>query len=128
MALPTGLLEIGLPGDTTLTVRQGDSWRQSFTINLNGSPADLSVAVTASLKIRSTLGGSVVATPTCSIPVGTDGVVLAVMTPATTAALTVSGSERVRLLGYWDLNLTDGTNTITVIGGTVNLYIEVTTA
>ena len=127
MALPSGLLEIGLPGDATLTVRQGDSFRQLITVNINGVPADLSVGVTASLKIKDTIGGSVLATPTCSIPVGTDGTVLAVMTPATTAALTATGTPRVRALGFWDLNLTDGTDTITVVGGAVNLYMEVTT-
>lgn len=126
MALPSGLLEIGLPGDATLTIRQGDSFRQLITVNVNGSPADLSVGVTATLKIRDTIGGSVLATCTCTIPIGTDGTVLAVLTPVTTAALTVSGTTRVRQLGVWDLDLTDGTDVITCVGGTVQLYMQVT--
>lgn len=126
MALPSGLLEIGMPGDASLTIRQGDTFRQPIVININGVPADLSVGVTASLKIKSAIGGSTLATCTCTIPIGTDGTVIATLTPAQTAALTASGTTRVRGLGVWDLNLTDGTDVATCIGGAVNLYMEVT--
>jgi hypothetical protein len=126
MALPSGLLEIGLPGDATLTIRQGDTWRQRITVKSGGAAADLSVGVTATLKIKSTFGGTLLETAACTIPVGTDGVVIAALTPAETAVLTVTGTTRVRLLGVWDLNLTDGTDVVTVIGGNVNLYMQVT--
>jgi hypothetical protein len=126
MALPSALLGIGLPGDATLTIRQGDTWQTIITINVNGIAADLSSSVTATLKIKDTYGGTLLATATCTIPVGTDGKVHCSLTPAQTAALTATGSQRVRALGVWDLNLTDGTNTVTPVGGAVNLYIEVT--
>jgi hypothetical protein len=124
MALPSGLLEIGLPGDATVTIRQGDTWRQKITVKQSGVAADLSVGVTATLKIKDTYGGTLLETAACTIPVGTDGVVLAALTPAETAVLTIAGTTRLRALGLWDLNLTDGTNTVTVIGGAVNLYMQ----
>jgi hypothetical protein len=126
VALPSGLLEIGLPGDATLTIRQGDTWRQRIVVKQGGVAANLSSGVTASLKIKTTFGGSVLETATCTIPVGTDGAVIAALTPAETAALTVTGTTRVRELGLWDLNLTDGTDTVTVIGGVINLYMQIT--
>jgi hypothetical protein len=126
MALPTGLLEIGLPGDASLTIRQGDTWRQRITVKSGGIAADLSVGVTATLKIKDTFGGTLLETAACTIPVGTDGVVIASLTPAETAVLTVTGTTRVRALGVWDLNLSDGTNVVTVVGGAVNLYMQVT--
>jgi hypothetical protein len=126
MALPSGVYEIGLPGDASLYIRQGDSWRTVFTITVNGVAADLSSGVTATLLIKDAIGGSLVATATCTIPVGTDGKVLATMTPATTAAIATVGTTRLRLLGVWDLNLTDTTNTATPVGGDAWLYQEVT--
>jgi hypothetical protein len=126
MALPSGLLEIGMPGDASLTIRQGNTWRQRITVRVGGVAADLSVGVTASLKIKDAFGGTLLETAACTIPVGTDGVVIAALTPAETAALTVTGTTRVRALGVWDLNLTDGTDVATVIGGAVNLYMQVT--
>lgn len=126
MALPSGLLEIGMPGDASLTIRQGDTWRQRITVKVGGVDADLSVGVTASLKIKDTFGGTLLETATCTIPIGTDGAVIASLTPAETAALTVSGTTRVRALGSYDLNLTDGTDVVTVVGGAVNLYMQIT--
>jgi hypothetical protein len=126
MALPSGVYEIGLPGDAPIYIRQGDSFRTVFTIMVNSVAADLSVGVTATLLIKDTIGGSLVATGTCTIPVGTDGKVLVTMTPATTAAIATVGTTRLRLLGYYDLNLTDSTNTATPVGGEAWLYQEVT--
>jgi len=126
MALPSGLLEIGLPGDGTLTIRQGDTWRQKITVKQGGVVVDLSSGVTATLKIKDAIGGTLLLTATCTIPIGTDGAIYAALTPAQTAAVTVAGTTRVRTLGVWDLNLTDGTNTVSPIGGAVNLWLEVT--
>ena len=126
MALPSGLLEIGLPGDASLTIRQGDTWRQRITVKSGGVAADLSVGVSASLKIKDAFGGTLLETATCTIPIGTDGAVIASLTPAETAVLTVSGTTRVRALGSYDLNLTDGTDVVTVVGGAVNLYMQIT--
>jgi hypothetical protein len=125
MALPAGTYQIGLPGDATLTIRQGDTWSVVFTITSNGVAVDLSSGVTASLKIKSTYGGTLLETATCSTPTA-GGVITASLTPAETAALTATGDQRIRPLGVWDLNLTDGTNTATVVGGAVNLYMQVT--
>lgn len=125
MALPAGTYQIGLPGDATLTIRQGDTWSVVFTILVNGVAADLSSGVTASLKFKSTYGGTLLETAACSTP-SASGVITASLTPAETAALTATGDQRIRPLGVWDLNLTDGTNTATVVGGAVNLYMQVT--
>lgn len=126
MALPSGLLEISLPGDATLTIRQGSTWRQPLRIKSGGAPADLSVGVTASLKVKNTWGGSLLETAVCTIPIGTDGVVICSLTPAETAALTVAGTTRIRQLGLWDLFLTDGADSTTVVGGIMNLYMRIT--
>lgn len=128
MAIPTALLRIGRPGNAPIVVRQGDTYQQPFTLTLNGVAVDIS-GLTAAMKIRATITGAVLATPTCTIPTGTDGLILAAMTPAVTAALSVAGAaatEREPQLGYYDVDLTDGTDRVTVVGGTVSLWREVT--
>lgn len=130
MPLPTALLQISAPGSANLTIRQGDTWQQVFTISVSGVVQDIT-GFTAALKIRDYYGSNtVLATATCTIPVGTDGKIYAALTPATTAALvptdTPQNSQRVAFLGYYDLDLTDGTDRVTLVAGTVSLSREVT--
>lgn len=130
MPLPASLLQITAPASADLLVRQGDTWQQVFEVKVNGVVIDLS-GFTAAMKIRDYYGSStVVATPTVTIPVGTDGKIWAAMTPATTAALaaigTPSTTQRVALMGYYDLDITDATDKVTLICGAVNLSREIT--
>lgn len=130
MPLPTALLQIDAPGVANLTIRQGDTWQQVFTISVGGVVQDLS-GFTAALKVRDYYGSATtLATATCTIPVGTDGKIYAALTPATTAALTATGtaqnSQRVAFLGYYDLDLTDGVDRVTLVVGSVGLSREIT--
>lgn len=130
MPLPTSLLQIDAPGNANLVIRQGDTWQQVFTVYVSGVVVDITGFTTA-LKIRDYYGSStVLATATCTIPVGSDGKIYAALTPATTAALTATGtaqnSQRVAFLGYYDLDLTDGTDRVTLACGTVSLSREIT--
>ncbi len=125
MAIPTALLEIGRPAAADLVIRQGDSWRTVITVTINGVAANLT-GLTAALKVKATIGGTLLATATCTIPIGTDGQIIATMTPAVTAALTATGDAREVPIGYWDCDITDGTDRITVAGGGMALWREVT--
>lgn len=130
MPLPAALLQIAAPASEDLTVRQGDTWQQVFALTINGVVPDLT-GFTAAMKIRDYYGSAtVVATPTVTIPTGTDGKIWAVMTPATTAALaalgTPSTTQRVALMGYYDLDITDATDKVTLVCGAVNLSREIT--
>lgn len=130
MPLPTSLLRIAAPFSTDIVIRQGDTLQLPFTIKVSGVAVDLS-GFTAACKIRDYYGSAtVLATPTVTIPVGTDGVILVSMTPAATAALTALGTPantaRVALMGYYDIDITDATDRVTLIVGQVNLSREIT--
>jgi hypothetical protein len=125
MPLPAALLAAGRPGNANLAIVQGDTWYQAFTITSGGVAVDLT-GLTATLQVRTTYGGTVLATASCTIPTPTDGTVIAQLTAATTAALTVVGDTLERALGVYDLNLTDGTQVSTPITGRVTLVMEVT--
>lgn len=128
MPLPSSLLQIDAPGAANLLIRQGDTWQQAFTIKVSGVAVDIT-GFTPALKIRDYYGSvTILATATCTIPTGTDGRILAALTPAVTAALTATGqtSQRVIPIGYYDLDLTDGTDRVTLCAGTVSLSREIT--
>jgi hypothetical protein len=130
MPLPTSLLQISAPGSANLLIRQGDTWQQVFTVKVAGVVVDIT-GFTATLKIRDYYGSAtVLATATCTIPMGSDGKIYAALAPATTTALvptdTPQNSQRVAFLGYYDLNLSDGTDVVTLAAGSVSLSREIT--
>jgi len=125
MAIPTALLEAGRPATADIVVKQGDTFLMTITVRLAGVAVDIT-GLTAAMKIKATIGGTLLATPTCAVPVGSDGKILATMTPAVTAALTATGTAREVALGFWDCALSDGTDKVTVAGGAVSLWRKVT--
>jgi hypothetical protein len=128
MPLPVSLLQKDAPGSADITICQGDTWYQPFVIKVGGVVVDLT-GFTPALKIRDTYGGTVLATATCTIPIGSDGAIIARLTPAVTAALTApsaQATQRVAQIGYYDLDITDGTDRATLVAGNVSLSREVT--
>ena len=128
MPLPISLLEKSAPGLGDITICQGDTWYQSFVIRVNGSIVDLT-GFTASLVVRASYGGAVLATAACTIPLGTAGAIIARMTPLVTEALSVPGAlatQRLAQLGFYDLDLTDGVDRVTLFTGVASLSREVT--
>lgn len=129
MALPASLLGIEVPGEQDLTIRQGDTFNFPFTVQVGGAAVDLT-SITPACKIRDGIGGTVLVTASAVITTPLAGLVTVSLTKAQTAALAApvgsTADQRIVAIGYYDVDLTDGTSTRTIIGGRVNLYREVT--
>jgi len=128
VALPTTLIRMGAPAQSTLAVRQGDSVEWTVTVKDGaGAAIDLGSPCTATSKIKDSYTGSTLATMTCSVTAAS-GLIVCSLTPAQTAALTGSFSGRGSgTIGVWDVQVSDGTNIVTIARGEVVLYLEVTT-
>ena len=129
MTIPAALYYI-TPQSAEIQITQGDTWTERFDItDENGSAVDLT-GLTGSLKIKDTFTGTVLATATVTIPTPASGQVVATLSSATTTGLSLSGAsatERTGQIGFYDLQLTDGSSIVTIVGGIVTLYREVTT-
>ena len=128
MPIPVSLLEKSAPGLANIEICQGDTFYQSFVIRVNGIVVNLT-GLTAALTVRASYGGAILATAVCTIPVGTDGKIIARMTPLVTAALSVPGAlvtSRLAQLGFYDIDVSDGVDRVTVVTGVTTLSREVT--
>lgn len=129
MTIPSALYYIQpIPADIQIT--QGDTWTERFdVVDSTGTAVDLT-GLTGALKIKDTFGGTTLATATVTIPTPASGQIVATIASATTSGLSISGagsSDRSGLIGFYDLQITDGTSIVTICGGSVTLWREVTT-
>lgn len=122
----TAAVKAMIPGDTTITIKQGSTYYQEYEIKDGGSLID-TTGITASGKVRDTFGGTILATFVCTIP--TLGKVVVELTPAITAALTAvypSPADRAIIFGVHDIEITDGTDTVRIVQGQAVLSREAT--
>lgn len=128
MALPTTLLRMGAPTASTLTVRQGDTVEWTVTVRDSaGAAIDLGSPATGTCLLKASYGGATLATATVSTTPAS-GLIVCRLSPAQTAALTGSfGGRGSGVIGVWDVQVSDGTNIVTVARGEVVLTLEVTT-
>jgi hypothetical protein len=129
MPLPAPLLEFGRPGSAELVIVQGDTWSQPIELLFQGDPIGLT-GLTATLQFRATFTGSPLLSATCTIPTPANGIVVAALTAAQTAAITVPAdvpnTQREFVWAFWDLNLVEGTQVATPVGGIARVWREVT--
>lgn len=132
MAALDSLISIGSPGTRDWVVREGDNVQLNFVVNLNGSAVDLTgVTGTCSIRLDYTSTSDLVA-GTVSFPTPASGTVRVSLTAANTTTLAASvpastdASQRLVTIAVYDVELQDGTNQLTILGGTVSLSREVT--
>lgn len=128
MTIPAALYYT-TPSAIDLQITQGDDWFERFDItDINGAAVDITGITAATLLIKDAFGGTLLATATCAIASAVNGQISATLAKAVTTALTIPGAAnniRLGLIGYYDLQLTDGSLYVTVCGGNVNLWREI---
>lgn len=132
MAALDNLIYIQAPGARDWTIREGDNVALQFTVKLNGTAVDLT-AVTGTCSIRSDYAStSDIVAGTVTFPTPASGIVRVTLTAANTTTLAgvVPGSTDVNQqlvnVGVYDVELQDGTNQLTILGGKVIISREVT--
>jgi hypothetical protein len=129
MALLDDLLAKADPAIVNLTITQGDTHLISNTLEVKPeggafAPVDLT-GCTVTAVIKSAFGGTTLATYTCTHS-GALGGYRCILTPAATAALVHPGGSDPAPIGVYDVQVTDGTNTVTLQQGTISLRRSVT--
>lgn len=126
------LINAGAPGAHEWIVREGDNAGLQFTIKLNSVAADLT-GCTGVCSIRSDYAAVTdIVTGVVTFPTPTSGVVRVTLTAANTTTLAgvVPGStdaaQQLVNVGVYDVEILDGTNQLTILGGKVVLSREVT--
>lgn len=112
-----------------LTIVQGDTALITNTLELKPSggaygPVDLT-GCTVTAVIKTAPGGTALATFTCT-HTGALGGYRCHLAPAVTAALTWTGPTDPGAIGVYDVQVSDGTNTVTLQTGTVYLRRSIT--
>lgn len=100
------LLENPVP-NIDLFIKIGCDWSLSFTIKDNNGNLMPLTNYTCACKIRDRVGGNLIATPTCTVTVGTSTVTLS-LTNAVTGAINAQ-------FGVYDVILTSGSGSKTAI-------------
>lgn len=133
MAALDSLIAIGAPGSKTWVIREGDNPALKFTIKVNGSPLDLTgVSGSCSIRASYATASSTLATPTVSFPARTAGQVMVALTTSQSSALraavvsTTDDATQQVPVGVFDIELQDGTNEVTIVGGPTVLSREAT--
>ena len=139
MALPTQLLSIDAPGQQDIIIAQGSTFLKTFTVSVNGVVIDLGATTTASAQIRDK-GGNLLASfvATVSDP-SSLGQVTIKLSPSATTGLTPMSPAPIQpalaptgiwanalVCGYWDVDLTDGTDRVTVLRGLARIALQAT--
>jgi hypothetical protein len=126
------LITSGGPASYTWDVREGDNPALQFTVKLAGVAVDLT-GVTGACSIRQDYAAtSDIVVPTITFPNAAGGVVRASLSSAqtTTLAAAITGTppatQQYVDVGYFDVELQDGTNQWTCIGGLVRISREIT--
>ena len=127
------LKSLGAPSEVAWEIREDNTVRLDFSIRIDGVAVDLT-GVTGTCKIRADYDAATdLATPTVTLASpATIGRVYADLDTTASASLSAavpvgtSPTLRIVPIGVYDVVLTDGTNTITAIAGTVSLVREVT--
>ena len=125
-----------IAGDYDLVIAQGSDFAQQFTFTVGGSPIDFTSSsgaiVSVAAKVRATFDSTsdlVTFTAAVDSP-ATDGKITISLTNAQTEALTTppgtSSTQRKVLIGYWDLEISQGTKVYRYLQGSVYLTREVT--
>ena len=128
MALPAALKATN-PAEYAITVKKGATFYQEFE-HLDGVTAIDLTGVTGAAMIRETFtAASPIATFAVTIPSPTNGTVIIQLAPATTTALSATfnaTTDRERQVWFWDLELSDGTDVVRTVQGTVTFSREAT--
>lgn len=125
------LVGLGSPGETTWTVREGDNCSLDFAVRVSGSYLNIT-GVTGTCSIRSDYDSTTdIVTGTVTFPTPASGTVKVTLTAANTTALATAvtglpASQRLVPAGYFDIELQDGTNQVTICCGQVMLSREIT--
>ena len=126
------LIYIQSPGSREWTVREGDNVALQFTLKLNSVVVDLT-GCTGVCSIRSDYASATdIVAGVVTFPTPTSGVVRVTLTAINTTALAavVPGSTDVAQqlvnVGVYDVEILDGTNQLTILGGKVIVSREVT--
>lgn len=119
--------------DYPITINKSCDFLETLTITTDGStPVDLTSA-TGAAKIRSDFGtaATVLATFTVTITDAANGVLTLELTDTVTDGLGAStdatDENRTVQIGFWDLELTEGTKTYRYVQGSVTVSREATT-
>lgn len=108
------------PGTQNLTFVRGDTETVQVTMTSDGStPVNITGRTYASQLRSNPEIAAIAATASCSVTDGANGVMQAVYTATSTAALDPG-------YYYWDLQETNGTTVTTVLSGTVTVLADVT--
>jgi hypothetical protein len=130
MPIPTNLLAaIGFPIATDITVYQGDSFyfERQVAVDQLGVVFTGAPTVTAAARIRNAALTTDLLTLTAVVVDPATGIIRVTATPVQTAGLTLPTSTAIsEFIGYWDVQVTDGTNTVTVAAGKVTLVRQIT--
>jgi hypothetical protein len=129
--LPAALKSEETPATIDIDIVRGDTFYLELQLQDNGTNIDIS-GNTAVAKVRDAFGAvSPLLTFTCTIPTGTDGIVRLYAAPAATVALAMpvgtSTSTRRAQIGYWDVDISDGTEKRTFAIGAAWLIIDANT-
>jgi len=132
MAALDNLIYIQAPGARDWTVREGDNVALQFTVKLNGAAVDLTT-VTGVCSIRSDYASVTdIVTGVVTFPTPASGVVRVTLTGVNTTTLanaapgSPAASQQLVEVGVYDIELQDGTNQLTILGGKVIVSREVT--
>lgn len=132
MAALDNLVSIGAPGVKPWIVREGDNVALAFIIKYGGTAMDLTgVTGTCSIRLDYTSTSDLV-TAAVSFPTPLTGLVRVALTAAQTTTLLASVPAATPVdqlevqIAVYDVELQDGTNQVTIVGGTITLSREVT--
>lgn len=134
MAIPVDILRMERPQARVLTIVPHDSFQLPVTLrnSATGLPYPLT-GCTARLQIRAELTSTTPAVDKNPIPIDETAAggyhFLIDLSPTDTAAIPIpSGMETKASFGacYWDVEINDGTNRKTIMGGTLTIQNEVT--
>jgi len=128
MALPAAL-KATVAAEYNIVVKKGSTFYEEFE-HIDGSTAIDFTGCTGAASIRATFAAaSPITTFAVTIPVPVNGTVIIQLTPAVTTALAATfdnSTQREKQVWYWDLEITDGTDTVRTVQGTVTFSLEAT--
>lgn len=120
------LITIGAPPLRDWVIREGDNPRLQFVIKRNGLPVNLT-SVTGTWEVRADYDDAspVIVNGSCTFPTPTSGTVRCDVTPAQTVTLngavpaSADDNQLEARVGVFSIRLDDGTNKVTILGGSV---------
>lgn len=132
MAALDNLVTIGPIATRPWVIREGDNVALQFIVKYNGAAVDMTT-VTGVCSIRANYDSTTdIAVGTVTFPTPASGIVRVTLAASLTTAVAaaIPAGTSVDLLqvpvGYYDIELQDGTNQVTILGGQVSTSREIT--